>query len=270
MASQPDSTITVRLVGSPAATKDLRLDDFIEEMQTIRTALRETERVVSGSDPSLYFRIKKLQKSSPAVIVLEAASETDDPAQRKFASAVVRSFGTNLQLIRRRRVPDNIDVPALESYRELAIPVEKHQLEVQIKVGRNTVVINQKFREMLESVIGTDEHSYGSVSGTIEAINLHTKNQFWLYPIVGASRIVGKFRSRDRKKFTAALDKYVSVYGRLRYKTWDKFPYSIFADDIQVHDVDAAPTLNNLKGVAPDATGELSSQEYIDRVRDEW
>lgn len=136
MARQPDSTITVKLVGTPAATRDLRLDDFIEEMQTLRTALRETERAVSGRDPSLYFRIKKLQKSSPALIVLEAASETENAAERQFASAVVRSFATNLQLIRRRQVPDNIDVPTLESYRELALPMEKHQLEVQIQIGR--------------------------------------------------------------------------------------------------------------------------------------
>jgi len=112
--------------------------------------------------------------------------------------------------------------------------------------------------------------TYGSISGTIEAINLHDRNRrFWIYPTIGPSRVIGKFRSRDRKLFASAIDKYVTVYGRLRYKTWDMHPYAIFADEIHVHDTKSV-TLYDLKGMSPGATGDLSTQEYIDQIRDEW
>jgi hypothetical protein len=65
------------------------------------------------------------------------------------------------------------------------------------------------------------------------------------------------------------VDKYVTVFGRLRYKTWDRYPYAITADDIEVHDV-AATTLDDLKGIAPHATGNLTTQEFVDRLNDEW
>ncbi len=267
MANHTDKTITIQLL--EAGSADLRLDDFLEELGTLRIALRETERLVSGREPSLYFRIRRLQKSSPAVIELEAVTDAqDDRSKPEFASLVVRSFATNLRLISKSKLPRKIDIQALESYRDLALPIEKHSLEVKIQTGNHSVLLNRNFRQVLEAVMGSDEVSYGSVSGKIEAINLHNRNRFWLYPTLGARRIRGKFKVKDRKRFKAGVDEYVTVYGWLRYKTWDKYPYAVFADDIQVHDT-AVPTLRELKGVAPEATGELTTQEYLDQVRDD-
>jgi hypothetical protein len=160
-----------------------------------------------------------------------------------------------------------MDLPTLESYRELAVPLAKHHLEVRIVAGNHSVDLTPRFREVLEGVIGRDEFSYGSVSGALEEINLHGENRFRLYPTVGPSRVIGYFKTKDRKKFTAGVDKYVTVYGRLRYKTWEQYPHEINADDIIVHDVEP-PTLNDLKGVSPEATGEMTTQEYIDHLRD--
>lgn len=270
MADRNDRTITIQVLGPEAEGADLRLDDFLEQMESVRTAFRETERLVWHRDPSLYLRIKKLQKSSPAIVMLEAVSdEVDERAEAHYASYVVRSLTTNLRIIsKKKRLPARIDMPTLESYRELAVPLERHKLEIQIRAGNNSVVLNRGFRELLEQVIGRDEFSYGSISGTIEELNVHGENRFRLYPIVGPSRVIGHFRSRDRKRFTGAMDKYVTVYGRLRYKTWEKYPHEILADDINIHDTEV-PTLKDLKGVSPGATGDLTTQEYLDDLRDE-
>jgi hypothetical protein len=268
MAIHTDRTITIQLSG----TRDrdsLRLDDFLEELQTIRAALRETERLVSGKEPTLHLQITALKKSSPAVVTLEAVSEAhDERALPEYANYVVRSFTANLRLItNRKKLPGKIDMVTLESYREMAAPVEKNRIEVQIKTGNNAVLINRNFKTILEEVMGEDEFAHGSISGKIEAINIHNRNRFWLYPIIGPRRVVGKFKAKDRKRFTAAVDKYVTVYGRLRYKTWDKYPYAIKADDIEIHD--ESVSLLDLRGIAPDATGNLTTQEYIDQLRDD-
>lgn len=273
MASQ-DRTISIQL--SPATSAaELRLDDFLEQLGTVRQAFRETERYLSGKEPSLHLRIASLQKSSPAVVVLEAVGSEEEPEEsgrgRAYASLVVRTMTTNLRVIaQRKRLPIKVDMPVIESYRKLTTAAEKYNVEVQIKTGPNSVLINRKFREILDSIVGDDEYSYGSVSGTIEAINLHDKTRrFWLYPTVGASRILGTFRSRDRKRYADAVDKYVTVFGKLSYKSWDKFPYAIAADDITVHDV-SVHAIDDIRGMAPEATGKVNSREFIDNLRDEW
>jgi hypothetical protein len=271
MASHEDRTLTVRL--KPIDREGLRLDDFLEQLAPLKAALRETERIVSGREPSLHFRVKALQKNSPAKVVLEAVSDTETAESgARYASYVVRSLSTNLRLIvNKKRLPAKIDVPTLDAYRELAAPAEKRRIEVQIQAGRNSVVVGRTFREIVDSLVGEDQYSFGSISGKLEAINLHDRNRsFQLFPVIGASRVGGSFRAKDRKAFAGAVDKYVTVYGKLRYKTWDKYPYHIKADSITIHDIDSGPTLNDLKGISPGATGSLTTQEYIDRLTDEW
>ena len=269
MANHRDRTITIQLSAGDMSD-NLRLDDFLEEMNTLRTALRETERLVSGKEPSLYFRIKHLQKNSPARVTLEAVSdEKGERSQPQYASYVVRSLTTNLRMIANNKRPKRVDVPTLESYRDIALPAERRHLEVTNEAGNHSVLINRGFREILDSIVGEDEFSYGSISGTIEAINLHDRKKFWLYPVVGPTRVVGKFRSKERKQYADAVDKYVTVYGRLRYKTWAEHPYAINADKLVIHDK-AVPTLHDLKGMAPNATGDLTSEEFINEIRDGW
>lgn len=270
VARHADRTLTVQLKSADQA--DLRLDDFLEQLATLKAALRETERMVLGREPSLYFRVKELQKHSPARVVLSAVSDDEDAQTGpQEASYVVRSLTTNLRIIaNRKRLPAKIDVPVLDSYREIAAPAEKHNIEVQIQAGAHAVIVGRKFRDTVEGLLGSNEYSYGSVSGRLEAINLHDRNRrFQLFPIIGASRVIGTFRTKDRRAFAGAVDKYITVYGRLYYKTWDKHPYRISADGITVHEVEPGPTLEDLQGISPEATGDLTTQEYIDDLRDE-
>jgi hypothetical protein len=270
-----DATLTVELLPKSSGA-EIRLDDFLEQMQTVKSALRETERFLSGGrEPSLYLRINEIHKNSPIHATLEAVPETAGhldatPATATYASTIVRTMTTNLRVISgRRKRPVKIDFPVLESYRKMTVPAEKYRVDVKITTGDHSVTIDRKFREILDSIVGDDEHSYGSISGTIEGINIHGDNRrFWLYPVIGASRIIGTFRARDRKKFAATVDKYVTVYGRLTYKSWDKFAYAILADDVTIHEAQEYG-LRDLKGIAPDATGALSSKDFIDRLRDE-
>jgi hypothetical protein len=273
MADHLDRTITIELSDSMSDDDDLRLDDFIEQMRTLKAALRETERLVSGRQPTLYFRIKRLQKNSPPRVTLEAVSDAiGERATPQYANYVVRALTTNLRIIqKRKKLPSKIDYLALSSYRELAAPADKSHLSVRIEAGNREVVIGSKFRETIDHIAGDDEYSFGSVSGNIDAINIHDKTRkFQIFPIIGPSRIRGTFKRKDRAQFAGAVDKYVTVYGRLRYKMWDKFPYAINADSIEVHDPQSVPSLADLRGIAPDATGSLTTQQFVDRINDEW
>jgi hypothetical protein len=274
-AAHEDAIMTVELIPQ-ASGAEFRLDDFLDQMQAIKSALRETERFMSGGEPSLYLRINTLHKNSPIRATLEAlpersTAEGSSPPPPTYASRVVRTMTTNLRVIsRRRRVPTKADMPVLDAYRKMATPAEKYRVDVKIQSGPHSVVINRQFREALDSVVGENQYSHGTVSGMIEGINIHERSRrFWLYPIVGAVRIMGTFRAKDRKLFAQAVDKYVTVYGRLSYKSWDQHPYAVLADEITIHDL-PQHDLKDLRGMAPNATGALNSKDFIDQLRDEW
>jgi hypothetical protein len=127
----------------------------------------------------------------------------------------------------------------LDSYRKIAIPAEKHRFDVKIQSGHNVVVINRGFRKALDSIGEKVEYCYGSISGIVEDINIPQGNRrFWLYPIIGASRLMATFRARDKDRFAQAVGKYVTLHGRLSYKSWDKYPDSIFVDGLAINDQD--------------------------------
>ena len=270
MAERLERTLTIQVRGSREDAGDVRLEDFIDELDSVKNALRETERAVTGHDPSLYFRIVAMSHDSPATIVLEADSDLSTEATQRVASVVMRQLTTNLRFLgRKKRAPRTADVPVLESYREMTVPLSKHIAEVTIRAGKHTAIINNTFKETLDRILGPEEVVHGSISGMIEAINIHNTSKFYLYPTVGPRKILGRFGRTLRHAFIGSVGKYVTVYGQLRYKTWDKFPYAITADDIEIHDEEQSGTLGDIKGMAPGLTGDLTTDEFLEKIRNE-
>lgn len=121
-------------------------------------------------------------------------------------------------------------------------------------------------------VIGPDELVLGSVNGVLEAINIHNTLRFNVYPLVGPKKVVCSFPASMKSDVIAAIDRYVSVSGTLRYKHWSDFPHAMEAQSIDVFKEDRElPTLADLRGIAPEATGDLMSEDFIEAIRDaDW
>ena len=117
------SKITVRVEGKPQDGGDVRFSDFIKQLESVRTALRHTERLISkGTDSKgreVYYRVVDLKRSSPATVVIEAV--TSNPLKEADVSdRVVSKFFSSIQHIRERgEIPADFDLPALEAYRDL-------------------------------------------------------------------------------------------------------------------------------------------------------
>ena len=111
-----------------------------------------------------------------------------------------------------------------------------------------------------------------SVTGMLEMLDIHT-NQFRIYPIVGAKKIDCYFSDDDlQQKVIAAINRYVNVEGEFKYKKFAKFPYAAKITDIEIYPNEKElPTLFDLYGVAPNATGNLSSESFVRKNRNnEW
>jgi hypothetical protein len=259
--------ITIRLVGSEKDDGAIRLPDFINQLEAFLKALKETERSLSGQDVLFVnYKVVDLSHASPFTVVIEGNSTRESPVRPE---KVFSTFVTGVRNIRKKKAPVSANLATLEAYRELP-PVHRKIERVEIVEARNKIIpIDRYFTEKVDQVIGPDSFAFGSISGRLEKVNLHNTHRFEIFPTVGPKRVVCLFKDPLLPKVKLALDSYVTVSGRLRYKTWDKFPHAIDAKDVDPHEANhALPTFDELRGIAPKSTVEMSAEDFVRSIRD--
>jgi hypothetical protein len=264
----PDATLTIQLEGSPEDQGHVRLNEFIDELRAFNVALRHTERIITGGDSTVYYQIIDLKHSSPYTVRIKALSQK--PQYHAMPRKVLRRFSTSLRMIRRRRMPKDFDAEAIEAFKNLADPVKKHLSRVKvIEDNRKEAVVDQKYDSALAALIGFDQREQGSMMGKLDALNVHLdNNQFFIYPTVGPTRITCRFTNRLRSEVLAAAGQYVRVDGWAIYKSNAKFPHGMQVTKLEV--CSEASKLSDIRGIAPDATSGIKSEEFVRKLRDGW
>lgn len=263
-----NKTITIRLIGSDKDGGDVRLSDFLEKLEAFSDALRQTERSISGlSSNFIYYKVVNLTHRSPATITLEAVASQSAPVSARI---VTSNFIAGVRSIRnKRKAPASADLSMLQSYRALAIAPNRNIQRVEIvETSKKVIPIDSVFTRQVDEIIGPDAYSYGEISGRLESVNLHNTLKCVIFPSVGPQKVACVFKPELRGKVKTALDNYVTISGRLRYKQIDKFPYAIDAKDIDIHEPhDDLPKLNDLRGISPNSTEGMSAEAFVRSLR---
>jgi hypothetical protein len=261
--------ITIRLVGSEKDGGDVRLSEFLEQLEAFSEALRQTERVLSGLNTNfVYYKVVDLTHSSPATITLEAVARASAPVSPRL---VATNFISGVKSIRnQRKAPAASGLAMLESYRALAIAPRRNIQRVEIvETPKKIIPIDSAFSKRVDDIIGPDVYSFGDISGRLESINLHNVLKCVIFPTVGPVKVACEFKTDLKGKVKAALDNYVTISGRLRYKQIDKFPYAIDAKHIDIHEShDDLPKLHDLRGIAANSTEGMSAEAFVRSLRD--
>ena len=253
----------------------VRLSDFIQQLESFKVALQKTERLLSGGSESVVqYRVVGLRHNSPATVVVEGF--TTKP-QAVAPGVIVSTLIDSIKQIRGtgkkkpKPEPEHLDLATLEAYRDLAGSLEKSINKVIIRNTKQRVTIDREFKGEVVKIIGPDKLLLGSISGRLEKVNLHNTTQFNIYPAIGPSHVVCDFPQELKTEVKRALDETVTVHGTLRYKKWYKFPYAISVKRIVPRlRNDQLAELDSLRGACPDATGDLSSESFVRKLRDEW
>lgn len=263
--------ITIQLEGSKEDGSDVRLDDLIVELNSIKKALIENELSISGAEkPTIDYKVVDLRHSSPSVIVLEPVSANGRTLVRM--PEVVQNFTTELRAIKQGNLIKAPDLERFEAYRNIGVKATSRIERVIIRYNRYSVTIDEKFKKNLEKIVGPDELVEGSIAGMLEAVNFHNTNKFTLFPPLGPKRVTAMFPTTLRPKVKAAIGSFVTVIGKLRYKAWSQFPHGVIAENIDIHEPDSElPTLGELRGSFSGSTGGLNSVDFIDKLRrEDW
>ena len=262
--------ITLRMEGCPPHPEQIRLADFAHEIEALRHALTKCEAVLTGRS-RLEWQVVGLSYSSPATIVVEP-TESDD-----YSVGISRDVGERfLKYVRTlpeaSDIPPELDRPALEAFRRLAHPVQQGRVRAWVSNGESeSTEIVGTMEPLIERFLAVEHRTTGSVKGSLEFINVHgDRNVFRIYPPVGPNRVQCYFPKEMLESARSAVGCKVRVIGEVTYLTRDPFPNSIKVEHIAILQDDSdLPSFLELRGMAPDATGDLSSEEFVRQLRSE-
>lgn len=261
--------LTFQLEGNEEDQGNLRLSDFIKQLDAIRHALKETDRVLHET-PTAYFTVAGLSHHSPATIVVE---EVPMSANRTARKSILNVFFDNLLEIERGKLPAYFDYAAMQAYKEMTALVGKRVKNAHVRRDGQSVALTPALSLRIEQILGPDDFEHGSISGRLEQINLHAQRIFTIYPTTGLPKLRCVFPAELRTEAVGAVDRYVRVYGRLKFKRHlgMRYPYEVLVERIEVAPPeDELPTLGSLRGIASDVELNAPSERAVRRVRDGW
>jgi hypothetical protein len=252
--------LTVQLRGSRDDEEHLQLRDFIDHLNAIKTVLRDVEEYIVEGNNKVKYKVVDLKHNSPATIVLQA--ESIDAT----AAVVGSMFVDSLNKIQQGQDPQ-LPSSLLNSFKEL-IPKKERVTEFLIYTDEVKVELTPEIKTQVDKLMGEDVIAIGSVAGKLELLNLHNTHVFRVYPATGPKWIKCFFPKDLLPDVKLAIGKYVNAYGEIKYRGRDLEPYEVRIEKIEALDFDEKSlTLLDLKGLAPDATGQLSSEVFLREVR---
>lgn len=255
-----DHSQTVSVTISPSGDGKDRISasDFVKQIDAMRELIN-----LSGAEPDTAPQIVRLEMNSPALVVISSAA----PAHQ------FEKFFSDLEDVACRGIaPPYLSRNAFDTLKEFASPVGRSIRSTTIKTKGREIVIDMAARKRIDGAYGADTSSDGTVDGMLEAINVHGKiNTFALYPLVGAKRITCKFDEPLLATVRPALGQYVQIHGELKYRWREKFPFEALASKISVlPSFEEQPSFEDIIGMAPHATGGLTAEEFVSKVRHGW
>ena len=269
--SEQPNTIEFTVDGLVRYSGDITLGGFLYQLRNLHEALHLTDRLLSKSPKATaIYRITGLSHTSPATVEIAATPRSPDiDHTNDILDGLVSSMN---QIAKDGTAPNWVDRDLLKRLRDLNGPVGRTVRAAQLRRGGRSVELTQLLKAKIEVILAPEETFEGSLKGRLEAINLHDQtNTFRIYPPAGPSRVTCHFPEKLRKAAISALDRDVMVAGILRYKASAPFAEEIDVKGIDVlPDADNLPTLIDLKGAAPEATGRQTPAEFVRKLRDEW
>ena len=130
-----------------------------------------------------------------------------------------------------------------------------------------------RFREYLRTAHNTGHRVINTIDGKLEQIdNPKNQNVFRIYPTLpNRSEVECQFPARLLDNARKALGRFVSVRGECFYRPRANFAHKIRVQEMEIFPpASTLPSLRDLYGIAPNATGDMTTEEFVRQLRDEW
>jgi hypothetical protein len=266
MPETADVTVTVRLVGPDEEGGAVRFEDFRTFCDKMAECLRRSEETVTHQAGKIRYRLVDLHGGS-AVMTLEAVapkqSRTTKPDRRADVLAFFKHTVAALEVSTNHDPKLTLD--DLIAFRDLRARLRRTK-----EVWVDQTQITFQYVANIDKILGAPIRSKGSVSGFLEGLNVHQKNEFILYPPIPGYRIVCSFPEEMFELVRSALKRNVTAIGTLFHHPDRPFPDRVHVDQLEVHPPnDQLPTLRDLGGSFSGCTGGRSAVDFVRALRNE-
>ena len=265
-----DAFLTIELEGIDEDGGNVRFGEFIHELSAVRNALKRTQRLVLKTDTdAIEYKVVNLSHSSPARITVSISST--DPVYKDQPKRISRRFTYGLAAVRQNhRYARNIDTKTLEIFRDISAPTKKHVSRITVTgEGNRSVQIDKKFEHNVSRLLEVDQVERDEIVGRVERADIHGKNVFDIYPVLGSPKVRCTTPFSMREEVLTLLGKTISVDGWTQYRKDQDFPHAMKVIKIYPRQSDQdLPKMADLHGMAPDATDGLSGEDFIRKLRD--
>lgn len=248
----------------------VRLEVFVSELQKLQAALGRADARVSNGKRCSYFAVVGLSHNSPATVELEARVAPN--AERDCRTSAMALLAQAIEAVQRGEFSEDSDFDLLNDIKELAAPVGETLKAAKILIDDKPYHLTEQLADTVTTLQADQEECFTTVEGMLERVNVHDEaNVFTIYPDVGPGRIKCRFPESLAEKGIGAIRRKVAVTGIAKFRKFNPFPHEIAADEIEVYEVDSQlPGWGDLLGMAPSATGDLSSEDFVRQARNEW
>ena len=254
-------TLQFRLeAAKPGRAVDAR--DFRDLVSAALECLTRLEKEL-GSAVSVAYPLVGLEFGS-ASLTIQPESKGD---QNSTAGTISAQFQRGFAALTKNQLSATaFTKQTQESFRRLQKPLKK-KWGVVVFTGTNTyrmdsalVVRTQRTKEKVGKATN-------SVSGRIEALNIHNQRTFFVYPVIGP-RVKCEFPKPLLDNVRDAIGRHVTVHGTSDADTFALFPKKIAVSKIDVHPKSDQTKLGDFLGSIPDLTGGEDSVALVRALRD--
>lgn len=253
---------------------DVRLGAFIDKLGALKAALSETEHLLSGhASNSVDFLVSELSHSSPAMVGIRAVSLNPAPGALD-PGFVVSEFMAFLHRVRTGALDVASDRARLISHlRKLVSGVGERFSSLWLDgPGLDPLYLDASLARNLDAALPDVRHEFGTVKGVVKRYSGVGKQPYFkIVPPVGGTEIKCAFPQHMLAEAARAVERTATVDGDLRYYEGDLWPHEVRVRAIDIHPADAElPTLFELAGTEPQATGETTAADFVRALRNEW
>lgn len=265
-AGQP-ATIRLHLEGPQGA---IDFDTFVRAMERTLLVLRDVDRVISGRPGgAVRWKVADMGTASiDAVLRAEARS-------RKLAAFPVRVAAGSVEAFSvaeaGEMLPPYLSDKGLTHLEKLANGLGRDGatgLGVTFVERDAHAHVTNEVRERMQKLRVPAVHAIGSVTGMLEAISLHGKPKYSVYDAVTRRAVSSMFTETELEHVKQALGKRVNVAGVI-YRNARGQPLRVERAKLTILPAgDELPSVRDFVGSDPAFTGDLTTDEYVRRLRD--
>ena len=120
----------------------------------------------------------------------------------------------------------------------------------------------------LQTLKGVHRTSIGAVEGRLELVSIHRPyRRFNVYHSITDKAVKCTLPAELERMIIDSLGKRVAVTGNIAYNTLGE-PLNVEVSKIRVLlEREALPSIDDVLGIAPDFTGDLSTEDYLRSLR---